>query len=208
MPRHRYSEYLTHRIYLVSIEKNYITIQQLYNQKAGGEIMRTKEEIESEIAHTESELKNVCGMTTEVYARIVGYYRSVRNWNKGKREEFTKRKMFSSDNPKISNYASAFFSSEAEEMPDGEPAFLEVYTRTTCPNCPPVKNYCSKISIPVHFIDADTDDGRRLAAARNIRSCPTVLAYDGNKQELWRAYSVAELENRQGTAYSPEAVIA
>jgi ribonucleoside-triphosphate reductase (formate) len=28
-----------------------------------------------------------CGKETEVYARIVGYYRAVRNWNKGKKEE-------------------------------------------------------------------------------------------------------------------------
>ena len=36
----------------------------------------------------------VCGSETEVYSRIVGYYRSVRNWNKGKREEYKERKMF------------------------------------------------------------------------------------------------------------------
>jgi len=28
---------------------------------------------------------------TEVYSRIVGYYRPVQNWNKGKREEFSQR---------------------------------------------------------------------------------------------------------------------
>ena len=35
-----------------------------------------------------------CGNETEVYARIVGYYRSVRNWNAGKTEEFHQRKLF------------------------------------------------------------------------------------------------------------------
>ncbi len=28
----------------------------------------------------------------EVYSRIVGYYRPVQNWNRGKREEFSQRK--------------------------------------------------------------------------------------------------------------------
>jgi len=28
---------------------------------------------------------------TEVYSRIVGYYRPVQSWNKGKREEFSQR---------------------------------------------------------------------------------------------------------------------
>lgn len=35
-----------------------------------------------------------CGKKTEVYSRIVGYFRPVHNWNKGKREEFKDRKTF------------------------------------------------------------------------------------------------------------------
>ncbi len=30
---------------------------------------------------------------TEVYSRVVGYYRPVQNWNKGKVEEFEERKL-------------------------------------------------------------------------------------------------------------------
>lgn len=30
----------------------------------------------------------------EVYSRVVGYYRPVRNWNKGKQEEFKDRKEY------------------------------------------------------------------------------------------------------------------
>jgi anaerobic ribonucleoside-triphosphate reductase len=33
----------------------------------------------------------VKAIRTEVYSRIVGYYRPVQNWNKGKREEFAQR---------------------------------------------------------------------------------------------------------------------
>lgn len=35
-----------------------------------------------------------CGSETEVYSRIVGYYRPVGNWNKGKREEYFERQTF------------------------------------------------------------------------------------------------------------------
>ncbi len=35
-----------------------------------------------------------CGAETEVYSRVVGYLRPVTQWNKGKREEFKKRKTF------------------------------------------------------------------------------------------------------------------
>ncbi len=35
-----------------------------------------------------------CGAETEVYSRVVGYLRPVKQWNKGKREEFRTRKTF------------------------------------------------------------------------------------------------------------------
>lgn len=35
-----------------------------------------------------------CGRSTEVWSRIVGYYRPVQNWNKGKQNEFTDRLEF------------------------------------------------------------------------------------------------------------------
>jgi len=36
-----------------------------------------------------------CGRDTEVYSRVVGYYRPVQNWNEGKKQEFEERKTFS-----------------------------------------------------------------------------------------------------------------
>ncbi|MFH1638342.1 MAG: ribonucleoside triphosphate reductase [Candidatus Woesearchaeota archaeon] len=39
-----------------------------------------------------------CGKACEVYSRIVGYYRPIQNWNKGKREEFGERKLFAVPN--------------------------------------------------------------------------------------------------------------
>ncbi|MGB9857715.1 MAG: ribonucleoside triphosphate reductase [Dictyoglomaceae bacterium] len=35
-----------------------------------------------------------CGKETEIYSRVVGYYRPVKSWNKGKQEEFRLRKPF------------------------------------------------------------------------------------------------------------------
>ena len=63
--------------------------------------MRDIEKVNAEIEEVKKELENVHGTGTEVYARIVGYYRSVRNWNKGKREEYNHRLMFSSENERI-----------------------------------------------------------------------------------------------------------
>lgn len=54
-------------------------------------------ELDEQIAQVRAELENAHGTQTEVYARIVGYYRAVRNWNRGKADEFKKRKMFELD---------------------------------------------------------------------------------------------------------------
>ena len=39
-----------------------------------------------------------CGLKTEVYSRVCGYFRPVANWNHGKKEEFKDRKAY---NPAI-----------------------------------------------------------------------------------------------------------
>ncbi len=67
--------------------------------------MRDIKEINADIEQVKQELESVHGTGTEVYARIVGYYRSVRNWNKGKREEYNHRLMFSSENDRIEKTA-------------------------------------------------------------------------------------------------------
>lgn len=163
--------------------------------------MKTLGEVNAEIARTKLELEQVRGTETEVYARIVGYYRSVRNWNKGKREEYNHRKMYGTtvrtpDNP---------VSPLTEERTDNvygdpavptrlEPARLEVYTRKTCPNCPPISAYCSSVNMPVQWIDVDSHDGFVQAKDSSVRSAPTVILFDNNGRELTRAYSVNELK--------------
>ncbi len=56
--------------------------------------MTELETINAEIEDLEKQYANVKGTETEVYSRIVGYYRSVRNWNRGKYQEWTERKNF------------------------------------------------------------------------------------------------------------------
>lgn len=35
-----------------------------------------------------------CNQKTEVYSRVVGFYRPVEQWNDGKKDEFSERKTF------------------------------------------------------------------------------------------------------------------
>ena len=170
--------------------------------------MRTREAIDADIVAARSELQNVHGSATEVYARIVGYYRSVRKWNKGKHVEFSERKMFERENSKTNVYAGQSVVSDTGVMSVQNPAFFEVYTRKNCPNCPPVKDYCNNLGIAVRYIDADTEEGIKAAAKHGVRSCPTVIMYNKAEKELSRAYSVADLKAHHFTPYTAEAVIA
>jgi ribonucleoside-triphosphate reductase len=56
--------------------------------------MRTLEEIDRDLTAAREALSSVEGTPAEVYSRIVGYYRSVKNWNRGKREEYGERRLF------------------------------------------------------------------------------------------------------------------
>jgi ribonucleoside-triphosphate reductase len=49
----------------------------------------------------------VCGKDAEVYSRITGYYRPVRNWNDGKSSEFKNRKTYVPFGDKVAEVAAA-----------------------------------------------------------------------------------------------------
>lgn len=54
--------------------------------------MRTVEEVDRELAAMRAEVPEAT--PTEVYARIVGYYRSLSGWNKGKQQEYRRRRVY------------------------------------------------------------------------------------------------------------------
>ncbi len=65
--------------------------------------MNTIESIDKEIAALKDSLNSVQGTETEVYTRIVGYYRAVKNWNLGKKEEYKVRRTFNQGVPAREN---------------------------------------------------------------------------------------------------------
>ena len=166
---------------------------------------RTLAEIEQEIAETKAALNDVHGTETEVYARIVGYYRAVKHWNKGKRDEFDQRKMFTLEASKeydISavNTESTSYTAHKAEAKSEEPVMTtesityEMFTRKTCPNCPAVKNYMSELDIPGRAIDVDTEAGLAEAAKKGVFATPTVIFYNAAGVETARCHNVEELE--------------
>jgi len=152
--------------------------------------------IEEEINLLEKELSGVKGKETEVYTRIVGYYRAVKNWNKGKREEYTHRVCFSglhADKPAQIN--------EKEKVVDlferkngDEISSYSYFFRKTCPNCPAVKKHLDKLEIHGEAIDVDTPEGIILAKEEGILSVPTVIFSNNQGKEVFRARNVNDLK--------------
>ena len=167
---------------------------------------RTLSQIEKEIAETKAELQDVHGTETEVYARIVGYYRAVKHWNKGKRDEFDQRKMFTledsteyniseADGPCCVTAPSKLSKMDAEPVINTNSVSYEIFTRKTCPNCPPVKAFVGNLDMPGRAIDVDTEEGLAEAAKKGIFASPTVLFYNEAGVETARCHNVEELES-------------
>ncbi|MCX7787955.1 MAG: thiol reductase thioredoxin [Spirochaetes bacterium] len=146
--------------------------------------MRTLQEIEAELALLRAQMESVQGTECEVYTRIVGYYRSLRNWNKGKKEEYRLRVTF--DPPKEKN---------PEMQAPREVAEYRYFYRKTCPNCPPVKEYVSQLPISGKQVDVDTEEGLSEAKTYQILSTPTVLFFDRNGRPIIEAHTVDQLED-------------
>ena len=164
---------------------------------------RTLAQIDAEIEATKAELNDVHGTETEVYARIVGYYRAVKHWNKGKRDEFDQRKMFTleaskeyditaADQPCVRKAPAKM--SAAKTSTDLNSVTYEMYTRQTCPNCPPVKAFMANLDMAGRSIDVDTDEGLAEAGNKGVFAAPTVIFYNEAGVEPARCHNVEEHE--------------
>ena len=164
--------------------------------------LRTIAQIDAEIAQAKEELANVHGTETEVYARIVGYYRSVRNWNRGKRDEYDIRKQFVWEGDKKASQvevtAEKKFETPVANIETGlntlnNEVYYEYFSRRTCPNCGPVKKHLETLDIAGTHVDVDTPEGLENAASKGVLSAPTVIAFNAVGTEIGRAHDVAEL---------------
>ncbi len=141
-----------------------------------------------------------CGKPAEVYSRITGYYRPVRNWNDGKVSEFKNRKTY---DPATIGKADSLpapacqlrGSAEKAETPAapapskaaapiaGAGAIL--LTTKTCPNCRMAKRMLSDAGIPFRLVYAEEKDGAELARAYDISAVPTLLAKENDAVHLY-----------------------
>ena len=118
-----------------------------------------------------------CGADTEVYSRITGYYRPVKNWNAGKTQEFKDRKTYS-----IEEMKSPVSTVEEIKKEEKAPAVktdskVLLFTTKTCPNCSMIKKVLSDRQIDYEVIDAE--ENVELSKKYNIVAVPTLVTQDG-----------------------------
>ena len=113
-----------------------------------------------------------CGKETEVYSRITGYYRPVKNWNAGKTQEFKERKVYNIDKS-VENKQCA--TDTVVETPVVQPETNEIllFTTKTCPNCKMAKMLLDKANIQYKVIDAEENvDTTKLY---HVTKAPTMI---------------------------------
>ena len=165
--------------------------------------MRNLEDIDSDLAAARETLSFVEGTPAEVYSRIVGYYRSVRNWNWGKREEYGERRLFTLPAAAVSRVPVAPMAplvplvpdklsgttsgTKTGAMPGADEVKLLLFVRYSCPACPAAKAAAGRLGIPVDLMNADTAEGLAEALRRNVLSTPTAILLSARGDELKRA---------------------
>ncbi|MCF7929580.1 MAG: hypothetical protein K9L68_12520 [Spirochaetales bacterium] len=162
------------------------------------------QQLDEQIETLKQQLSGAKGCETEVYTRIVGYYRSVRNWNKGKREEYDKRVVFSSSDQAV---PPALEKKSVEEVPvreeNTEPvetagnlgSYL-LFVKNNCPYCPSVKRYMAEVPLAGTIVNVDEDEGGMdKAVSMNVLGTPTVVLYDDAGNEFRRVNDVPALRS-------------
>lgn len=142
-----------------------------------------------------------CGKATEVYSRITGYYRPVRNWNDGKSSEFENRKTYEPeelfsvnrnlleeagvDEPRVGPQTLGRANRVEAPKSNSDAEKVILVTTKTCPNCQAAKNYLNQAGIEYDVILADEADGAEIAVQYNISAAPTLIVQSGEEAELY-----------------------
>lgn len=107
-----------------------------------------------------------CNEETEVYSRITGYYRPVKNWNDGKSQEYKNRKTYKIE------YGCCGAGYEKKEAEASNPV---LFTTTTCPNCKIAVGNLDRNGVAYEKINADENPD--AARQYQIVKAPTLVTF-------------------------------
>ena len=124
-----------------------------------------------------------CGKETEVYSRITGYYRPVKNWNDGKSQEYRERKTYDIANSVLTHEgpigADCGCDDAAGENTLADGVYL--FKSATCPNCKIAEALLDKAGIEYNKVLAEQNVA--LTESLGIKQAPTLVKVEGGEAE-------------------------
>ena len=147
----------------------------------------------------------VCGEEAEVYSRITGYYRPVKNWNAGKSQEYKNRTEYKPElyMNRFTLGAGCVNTGDSDELTQQVGTDAEVrtayaaesviedgmylFTTKTCPNCKLAKQYLEGHDYTI----IDAEDNAELTRAWGVMAAPTlVVVKDGMRTKYANASNI------------------
>ena len=129
-----------------------------------------------------------CGEEAEVYSRITGYYRPVKNWNDGKTQEYKDRKVYNVDRSTfkrdgvlpVEKTDDCVCESAADDA-------VYLFTTATCPNCKIACSILDKQGFAYEKILANENPD--MAEAFGIRQAPTLVVIKNGEAQKFAGVS-------------------
>jgi ribonucleoside-triphosphate reductase len=140
----------------------------------------TTTEISTRIAELEARAAQPGHHPTEIYTRIVGYYRSLANWNAGKREEYNHRVTFRED-----------LAQQPHEKAN-KPTSWIAFVKDNCPQCPAMKSKLPLLPFEGTTVNVSSTEGFDAAVTHDVMATPTLLLLDGHGSEVLRITSALD----------------
>ncbi len=103
-----------------------------------------------------------CGEETEVYSRIVGYFRPVRNWNDGKKEEFKDRLEYVEEKAIKNEFETKVVVRTNGTQESATVSSYKIFTLPTCDKCAEAKKYLNDFSIVGEHFDLASKEGMNV----------------------------------------------
>ena len=137
-----------------------------------------------------------CGAETEVYSRITGYYRPVKNFNDGKAQEYLDRQEYDIEHSVLTrNGVPASTETTAVTTAPAEvEANVMLFATATCPNCRMAATFLEQAGIP--FTKIMADENADLVAKYGIKQAPTLIVeHDGTFDKIVNASEIRKFAN-------------
>ena len=132
-----------------------------------------------------------CGEEAEVYSRITGYYRPVKNWNDGKAQEYKDRKVYDVANSHLThdvteNDACECAKAEADAVVElADSTYL--FTTATCPNCKIACSLLDKAGVAYEKLLAN--EYADLVNEFGVKQAPTLVVVKNGTFEKYTGVS-------------------